>query len=144
MGGLCYLANTICTCTHLGVGQLGVDVRVLVIDDNKNILFWTSECLRAAGHDVITADNAMTGLPHIAAGGIDVLLTEIVMPDMDGIAIIKQLRRGHPNLWIVAMSGGESHLPADAALTMSQAFGADKILYKPFMRRELLAAIRKP
>jgi len=118
-------------------------MRILVIDDNKDILDLTSEWIRAAGHDVIVADSAKGGLTHLKDSGIDVLLTDILMPDMDGIEIIKGLRKSHPDLWIVAISGGGNKLSANAALSMSQAFGADRTLYKPFRQKELLAAIQR-
>ena len=117
-------------------------MRILAIDDNQDVLNLMDEYLRGDGHDVIATTCAKTGVKHIEAGGIDVLLTDILMPEMDGVEVIKTLRRNHSDLWIVAMSGGGSRLPANSALTLSQAFGADRTLYKPFKRNELLAAIR--
>lgn len=116
-------------------------MRVLVIDDNQDALDVIDTYLRDAGHDVIATNCPKAGMQHISEGDIDVLLTDIVMPDIDGIQVIKQLRNNHPNLWIVAISGGGPHLAANYALNTSQAFGADRTLYKPFQKKELLAAI---
>ena len=116
-------------------------MRVIAIDDNQEMLDLIETYLREAGYNVVATSCAKIGFQHVEAGGVDTLVTDILMPDMDGIEVIKSLRRSHPNLWIVAISGGGSRLPASSALTMSQAFGADRTIYKPFTRNELLAAM---
>lgn len=116
-------------------------MRVIAIDDNQELLDLMETYLCEGGHNVVATSCAKVGFQHVVAGGVDALVTDILMPDMDGIEVIKSLRRSHPNLWIVAISGGGTRLPANLALTMSQAFGADRLLYKPFTRTELLTAM---
>jgi CheY-like chemotaxis protein len=118
-------------------------MRILVLDDDKEILDFVGKLLRDEGHEVTASARARAGLLQIDAKRIDVLLTDMLMPEMDGIEVIKALRKNHPDLLIVAMSGGGSRLSADTTLNMSQAFGADRVLYKPFRRNELLAAIQR-
>lgn len=118
-------------------------LRVLVIDDQKQMLTTLGNLLRRAGHEVVLANSGREGLSRIAENDIEVLITDMLMPDMDGIEVIKTLRVKHPGLWIVAMSGGGRMLSANVALTLSRAFGADRVLYKPFRTAELLAALER-
>jgi CheY-like chemotaxis protein len=67
----------------------------------------------------------------------------MIMPEVGGIDVIRQVRKDHPNLWIVAISGGGDMLSTTVTLTLSEAFGADRILYKPFVKSELLAALER-
>jgi len=118
-------------------------VRVLAVDDQKDILATIGTMLRGSGHEVTLVQDADTALKQVEAGGFDVLITDVLMPDKDGIEVIKALRRRHPELWIVAMSGGGRKIAATVSLKLSEAFGADRVLFKPFRRAELLAAITR-
>ena len=117
-------------------------MKILVIDDDRDVLDMLTRVLADAGHDVEAATDAKTGLGQIGDIKPDVLITDILMPDVDGIEVIKGLRHRYPDLWIVAISGGGNFMPANVSLKMSEAFGADRTLYKPFLRADLLAAIR--
>ena len=118
-------------------------LKVLAIDDSQDILLLLDTWLSGAGYDTVLATTAKDGLPIISAGNIDVLLTDILMPDMDGIEVIRYLRSRHPDLWIVAISGGGTYLTANTALCLSHELGADRILKKPFSKTELLSVIRR-
>ncbi len=118
-------------------------MRILVIDDQKDVLETIGLMLRGAGHDAILANDAKSGFAQMKRGGFDVLVTDMLMPEADGIEVIKTLRRQHPELWIVAISGGGRQLSANVTLKLSQAFGADRILYKPIRKSDLLAAIQR-
>lgn len=118
-------------------------MRILAVDDQKDILATIGTMLQGSGHEVTLVQDADTALTQIEGGGFDVLITDILMPDKDGIEVIKALRRRHPNLWIVAMSGGGRKVAATISLKLSEAFGADRVLFKPFRRAELLAAIER-
>jgi CheY-like chemotaxis protein len=118
-------------------------VRILVIDDDSDVLEVIGKILKLAGHSVELLDGGAAGLARLKATTFDVLLTDVLMPDTDGIEVIKNLRRSDPNLWVVAMSGGSKRLPANVVLKMTEAFGADRVLMKPFQRADLLAAIAR-
>jgi DNA-binding response OmpR family regulator len=118
-------------------------MRIMVIDDQPDVLETIGGMLRLAGHDVTLAAGGKSGLFGVERDGFEVLVTDMLMPEVDGVEVIKALRRSHPNLWIVAISGGGRQVPADMSLKLSQAFGADKMLYKPVKMADLLASIKK-
>ena len=93
-----------------------------------------------AGHTVIEAGDgseAMDLLPTVAA---DLVITDILMPEKEGIETIVGLRRCRPAIKIIAMSGG-GHVGASHCLEMAREFGADSSISKPFNRREILKAV---
>jgi CheY-like chemotaxis protein len=71
------------------------------------------------------------------------LITEIMMPTMDGLDVIRAARRIHPDVWIVAMSGEGTLVSAHTALTLARVLGADRLLYRPFPNEDLLDAIKR-
>lgn len=99
--------------------------------------------LRQPGHEVAGFTDSETGLDAVRAGEFDVLVTDMLMPRTDGVEIIRALRELKPQLWIVAISGGGRAMPANSTLKISSAFGADRVLHKPFSKTELLDAIHK-
>ena len=72
---------------------------------------------------------------------IDVLVIDIFMAEMDGIALIREVRNTYPKLWIVAMSDSGGTFGHDYVMTAAGALGADRVLSKPFLPPDLLAAI---
>ena len=116
-------------------------MRIAVIDDDVEVLNATRRVLQQAGHEVSAFTESAKGLKAVQKGDFDVLVTDMLMPSIDGVEVIRNLRRTHPKLWIVAISGGGDLLPAATALKFSEVFGADRVLYKPFRTAELLAAL---
>jgi DNA-binding response OmpR family regulator len=116
-------------------------MRIAVIDDDADMLTATCRVLEQAGHAVSAFSESAKGLKEVQSGGFDVLVTDMLMPGIDGVEVIRNLRNSHPKLWIVAISGGGELLPAATALKFSEVFGADRVLYKPFRKAELLAAL---
>lgn len=118
-------------------------MRIAVIDDDDDLLTATRRLLEQAGHEVSAFVEPAKGLQKVQGGGFDVLVTDMLMPGIDGIEVIRNLRKSQPDLWIVAISGGGDLLPAATALKFSEVFGADRLLYKPFRKAELLAAVSR-
>ena len=125
----------------VGTIQVRNKIKILAIDDNLDVLHLLEEWLSEYDFEVIMAESATEGLERAMSAPPDVVLTDVLMPDMDGIQLIHQLRKSFPDLWIVAMSGGGIILPAVTALNLSQAIGANRILNKPLRKLDLLAAI---
>ena len=114
--------------------------KILVIDDSEDIRILLHEALQAAGHSVVEAADGEAGLRSYREHYPDLVITDIVMPNKEGLETIMELRRESPGVKIVAMSGGTrgmviSFLPAAKKL------GADYTLPKPFSLAELQAVV---
>ena len=118
-------------------------MHIILIEDDSAARARFAEMLMEAGHDVVPADCGRVGLAKLHQGKAGALITEVMMTGMDGLEIIKSARSRHPKLWIVAISGEGKLVPASTALTLARAFGADRILYRPFGKSELLAALKR-
>ena len=114
--------------------------RILIIDDEQPVRSVFRRALERAGHEVSEAGDGQAGLKQIAASSFDLVVTDIVMPEMEGIEFILQVRREQPGLKVIAMSGGGRVAPK-AYLDMARAAGAVSVLAKPFTIEALLAAV---
>lgn len=116
-------------------------IKVLVIDDDDLVRGMISNTLRKASFDVYEADNGNDGLTqasHIKPG---IIITDILMPDKEGIETIVELKQRDNNYKIIAMSGGGTSKNM-AFLEIAKKAGADKALTKPFKSSELLQTIQ--
>src|SRR4051812_5710222 len=84
-----------------------------------------------AGHQVATASNGKAALEILEKTEVDLILTDIVMPDMEGLALTRAVRKMNKSAKIIAMSGG-GRGSADDYLTLAKTFGAAATLEKPF------------
>jgi CheY-like chemotaxis protein len=112
-------------------------MRVLVIEDNVDLRDLVRLALEHAGHQVITATHGVEGLAFLNGHVVDLVVTDLFMPEMDGIEVIAALRRQFPGVKIVAMSGR----PGVDYLTVAKELGAARILRKPFVMDDLLSAV---
>lgn len=116
--------------------------KILIIDDEPHVRESLGAVLAAAGYEVCLAADGLQGLGRHAEFRPDIVITDIIMPQMEGIGTISELRRRDPTLPIIAMSGGNSF----GGLSYLQAawnLGARRTLTKPIAPAELLAAIRE-
>jgi CheY-like chemotaxis protein len=116
-------------------------LRVLFVDDDMQTRASISVLLGELGFVAVTAANGLVALHLFDKIEVDVVVTDIFMPEEDGIELIQDLRRRRSDLPIVAFSGGGSHHDL-SALHVAAAFGAGAVLQKPFSGAELVAAIR--
>ncbi|MDO8543798.1 MAG: response regulator [Opitutaceae bacterium] len=86
--------------------------------------------LRQTGHAVMETAGGKAGLKHVRSGETDLVITDLVMPDTDGIEVIMALRKQNPKMAIIAISGFSRHSPI--YLTAAKHLGARRILEKPF------------
>jgi len=116
--------------------------RVLVVDDDAELRRALSRVLGKDGHEVIEAGDGRTALRMFAGDPVDLVLSDVYMPDMDGIDFLMRARSAFPEARIVIMSGG-GNLPAAAVLDAASSLGADMTLSKPFTPDEVRAAVER-
>ena len=114
---------------------------ILVADDQPEMVEVIACWLRGAGHCVVCAHSGREAATILRSFDVDVLITDILMPDGDGLELIQAARSRTPVPRIIAMSGGGKFLSARDCLGIAHGFGAAACLAKPFAPEELLAAI---
>jgi DNA-binding response OmpR family regulator len=110
---------------------------VLVVEDDTAIRRGLADALRFAGYSVLDCDNGRTGLELALESSVDLVLLDVMMPRMDGFAVLEQLRRSRPTLPVILVTarGAEE----DRVRGLSD--GADDYVVKPFSAKELLARV---
>jgi len=111
--------------------------RVLIVEDEPALRSVVEQCMVRCGHDVVTATDGFDALKKLSLGRIDLVVTDLVMPEMDGVKLIGFIRDRYPKVKMIAMSGGGARLGPHDCLEMALAAGASKTLMKPFMLSEL-------
>src|SRR5204863_6205518 len=107
------------------------------------VLRWViTLALEKAGHSVLRCENGRKAIDFLEHEHADLLITDIIMPEMDGVETVRAARQLQPALPILAMSGGGSFDPADY-LGIARAFGATDVLPKPFKPADLVAIVGK-
>lgn len=115
--------------------------RILVIDDEDMVRSTLRYALERAGHQVSEAGNGRDGIKTLARGGIDLLITDIVMPEMEGIETIRAARKEQADLKIVAISGAAA--TSVDFLELASRLGADEVMRKPFSTQALVDAVER-
>ena len=115
---------------------------VLVVDDDIAALGSAQGVLSAAGYAVNEARNGRQALQQVMANPPDVLITEILMPDGDGIELITAVKRAHPDMRIIAVTGRRFLRGLDL-LDLASTLGADATLDKPLKAERLLATVAR-
>lgn len=109
--------------------------RVLIIDDDHMLREVLALGVAQVGHTVLQAEDGQKGLDLVRATEVDVVVTDLIMPVQEGVETIIALRRGWPNLPVIAISGGATN--ARLYLDIAAKIGARRILAKPFSARQL-------
>jgi CheY-like chemotaxis protein len=115
--------------------------RILVIDDDPAVRLSAKLALEDAGHRVEEAVNGEEGLKRMRANPADLVISDIFMPEKEGLETIDEIRRNHPQTRIIAISGGGRMDPADY-LEIAERVGADRSLSKPFDILQLLDVVK--
>ena len=114
--------------------------KILLIDDMVSVRAAIKSILVREGHDVVEAEDGQQGISIAQKNSLDLVITDIMMPVSDGVDVILTLKNHFKSLPVIAMSGGSSQIPADAALMVARE-KADVCLTKPFENEELLQAL---
>lgn len=111
-----------------------------MIDDEPLARYTIREALETAGHVVVEAENGNAGLGLYEVVEFDLTITDILMPDKDGVQTIKDFRLIRPGAKIIAITGG-NRMRSEARLNLARSSGADGILSKPFSDDELITCV---
>ncbi len=103
-------------------------LRILVVDDDPGICQTLQEILEGSGCDVTTACDGDEGLRHVESGGFDLVLSDVVMPKMDGYELYTAIKRDHPGLPILMMTA--FHYDKDHVIKRSRMEGLEGVIFK--------------
>jgi CheY-like chemotaxis protein len=112
---------------------------ILVVDDDPTLRRAIALTLEKAGHSVLRYENGRKAVDYLEHGDADLLITDVLMPEMDGLETVRAARRLQPQLPILAISGGLPE-PTDY-LGITSVFGATAVLQKPFSSAELITMV---
>jgi CheY-like chemotaxis protein len=125
---------------------------ILVIDDEPDVRDAVKRVLDRAGYTVRTADSGVGALADLERTPTDVVITDIIMPKIDGVQVIESIRKLFPSVRIIAISGGGNFgisayqptaITTTAYLASAEQAGAHLVLTKPFESIDLIQAIEK-
>ena len=116
-------------------------MKILVVDDDAAVRRFISVTLKRENYTVFEAENGKTGLQLLQEQkDISIMITDLIMPEMEGIETIKAVKQQYPAIKILAISGGGKVSPENF-LVLANALGANKTLKKPFSGQELIKII---
>jgi len=114
---------------------------ILVIDDNQEVTAMLEKILVSDTCSVKKALGGRRGLQLLRNGRFDVVITDIIMPDVDGFELIMEITRMRPRPRVIVMTGGTKYLSLDYLYGVATALGVHRVLYKPFSVDDLLDAV---
>ena len=116
--------------------------KILIIDDEVHILLMLKKMLERAGYEVDIAPNGLEGLELFRKDQPDLVITDIIMPEKEGLETIREMKKEQSQLKILAMSGG-GKISADSYLDTAKIFGASGIIEKPFSQNHLISIVNQ-
>jgi CheY-like chemotaxis protein len=114
---------------------------ILLVEDSPEVSLSVREILKSAGHTVEEAVTGKQALAKLKGAKFDLIVSDIWMPEMDGIAFLKEIRGAGNKIPVVVISGGAPNAPLTYTAPLASTFGANTVLYKPFEKAELLKAV---
>jgi len=114
--------------------------RIVIIEDDDDLRPLLAQMILRLGHEVFAEPDGKAGLRRVQACSPDLVITDMVMPEKEGVETILELRRDFPRVKIIAISGG-GRLSGANYLPMAKKLGAAAVLEKPFGRDELKEAV---
>lgn len=117
--------------------------KILIVDDEESIRGLIGARLKMDLHDIDVADNGARGLKQFKDNAYDLVITDLIMPEKDGIEFINELKASHSDVKILAISGGSWGIEAAPQLEIAGYLGASASLEKPFKLEELVAVVNR-
>jgi YesN/AraC family two-component response regulator len=113
--------------------------RILVVDDEENMLQMLKTFFTEKDYSCLTAKNGVEALQILEKEQIDIVITDMKMPEMDGLDLLKNIKEKHKNISAVIMTGFSEEYTTTEALNL----GADGYITKPFRNKELLLILKR-
>jgi DNA-binding NtrC family response regulator len=117
-------------------------IHIVLIDDDKNITDLIISFLSTENCSIFSTNSSKIGIDHIKNNDVDLLITDILMPEIDGLEVISEITKLKPKLKIMAISGGGA-INTNQYLSLASGLGAHKVLQKPFVVADLLSALKE-
>jgi DNA-binding response OmpR family regulator len=116
--------------------------QILIIEDDIQFRPMLEQMLTSQGYQVISSENGIQGMEQFRRHQPALVITDILMPEKDGIETILEIKRESPSTRIIAISGGRRSISPKFSLDSATLLGVDSVLAKPFTRQQLLDTIR--
>ena len=116
--------------------------KILLVDDDAAVRRTLSRALQLDGHDVLEAPNGLHGLRALESEAVDLIITDVVMPDMEGLEFLRRVRKREPSPRVIVISGG-GHVTTSPYLELADRLGADATLLKPISMAELRDTVQQ-
>lgn len=116
--------------------------KILVIEDDEQFREMLAQMLEQSGHQAETAANGVLGMAQFRQSPPDLVITDILMPEKDGIDVIIEMKNEQDDVRIIAISGGRRTITPQFNLDSAALIGVRQTLTKPFNRQQLLQAIQ--
>lgn len=115
--------------------------KILIVDDMTGIRRSLSVILSGCGHEIVEAENGMVAYTKFTEHPTDLVITDILMPELDGIGLLTKLKKLDTPPKMIAISGGGNKVTAENALELAESY-ADIVIKKPFQREDILNAVQ--
>ena len=125
--------------------------KILIVDDEEHVRAALKQVLERAGYEVVVAETGNEGLEMMKHEGADLVITDVIMPGIDGITTARKIREKYRDTRIIVISGGgktapdpyePDAIPTRSYLASASKAGADHALTKPFDRDEILRVVK--
>ena len=117
-------------------------MRILVIEDDEQMRVLLDQTMQWAGYEVVTAENGRLGQQLFEEQPTDLIITDLIMPEQEGLETIRILKKSYPEVKIIAISGG-GRIGPEAYLPAAMELGADRVFSKPFDIKELVTTVQE-
>lgn len=117
--------------------------KILIVEDDDQLRDMLTQMFEREEYEVVGSENGEEAIRVLRQSPVDLLVTDIIMPQIDGTRLIMEIRKEYPNLKIIAISGGSRHIDPQNPLHIAKKLGAKFTFTKPFRLSDLLGAVRK-
>jgi DNA-binding response OmpR family regulator len=117
--------------------------KILIVEDDQQLREMLKQLLEGESFEVIDSGDGEEAIKTLHENEVDLMITDIIMPEKDGVSLVRDLRKQFPDLKIIAISGGSRHIDPQNPLKIVEKMGVDRTLTKPFKLSELLDVVRE-